>query len=349
MKTCLYTTDYPPARGGVARYLGGLVRYFQGSIDVEVASSGTRWWQAARWFVAHRDVYDQLLLSHVLPMGTAAWVAKRITRKPYVVIVHGMDIGFARRGAVKRFVAGLMLRDAAMVVANSEALEREVREAFGVTRTMVVYPCVGSEIASTSTSPNPSLLRRGNSLDPRVCFLTVARLVPRKGHLRVLEAIAKLRSDHPDLAIDYTIVGDGPERDRISAHIRDLGLAEIVRVVTDAADEQLPALYANADLFVMPVIEDALDREGFGTVYLEAALYGVPSVATNMLGVDEAVRDGETGVLVADGDVAGLADALYRLSINADRRLSLGQAAHDRAIREFVPGVQFEKLRPVIA
>lgn len=338
MKTRLYTTDYPPARGGVARYLGGLVRYFQGSVDVEVAPAGTRWWQAARWFVTHRAEYDQLLVSHVLPIGTAAWIAKWITHKPYVVIVHGMDIGFAKRNAVKRFVAGLVLRGAKSVVANSKALEREVRETFGVARSVVAYPCVREADVVPAVEHPAAAIR----------LLTVARLVPRKGHLRVLDAISKLRRDRPDLTISYTIVGDGPERGRIESRVRDLDLDDSARIVTDATDERLPTIYSNADVFVMPVIADGLDREGFGTVYLEAAAYGVPSIATKMPGVDEAVVDGETGMLVADGDAAGLADALSLLATDADLRTRLGSAAR-RRVCEFAPTAQFEKLRSVLA
>ncbi|NBS41054.1 glycosyltransferase family 1 protein [bacterium] len=358
MKTRLYTTDYPPARGGVARYLGGLVRYFQGSIGVEVAPAGTRWWQAARWFVTHRAEYDQLLVSHVLPIGTAAWMAKFVTRKPYVVIVHGMDVGFAKRNAVKRFVAGCVLRGAKLVVANSMALEREVTEAFGVERSMVVYPCVreadgapAAEHPIVPTSVGDADLRSGH-LEPcssaPIRLLTVARLVPRKGHLRVLDAIQILKARHPELRLSYEIVGDGPEHEQIASHIRDLKLQDVVRITKDMTDDRLPTAYETADIFIMPVISDALDREGFGTVYLEAALHGVPSIATWTRGVDEAVIDGKTGLLVADGHVDDLADAIYFLSTDLSLRQQLGVEARARCVREFVPSVQFEKLRYVL-
>lgn len=338
-KTLLYTSDYPPARGGVARYLFGLAEFFRDRVEVVVADERhRRWWSAAAWFVTRRSRYDRLLVSHVLPFGTAAMVAGLITRKPYVVIVHGMDVGLAKQSNVKRFVAGIVLRRATTVVVNSASLEREVRQEFWVRRPVVVYPSV----SSPSTRPEP-IAGRPNS----VRLLTVARLVSRKGHLRVLDAIRVLRDKHPDFSVSYAIVGDGPMRAAIESAVRDLGLQD-VRIVTDVSDDLLPSYYAAADALVMPVVRDPVDREGFGMVYLEAAAYGVPSIATNMPGIDEAVINEETGILVEDGDIAGLADAVYRLAADAFLRARLGEAAFRRAHEVFAPDRQFSKLNDLL-
>ena len=348
-KTRLYTTDFAPSRGGVARYLGNLKAYFSveasaedpealEGIDVDVLVPSTRWWQALGRFWRDRRDISQIVVSHVLPIGTAALAFKWMTGTPYVVIVHGMDVGLAKTRPLKRFVTGMVLRGAKVVVANSKALEREVREEFWVERTVVVYPTV-----ETRRPPlTPPAYQEGKRL------LTVARLVPRKGHLRVLDAIVLLRRDHPDLSVQYTIVGDGPFLETITRRISELGLDDCVTIVRDATDEQLPNYYASSDLFVEPVVADPVDREGFGIVYLEAALYGVPSIATNMPGVDEAVLDGITGILVKDGDIAALADAVYRLATNEEERRRLGEAAYRRTVDEFTNERQFEKLRPFL-
>jgi len=274
-----------------------------------------------------------------------------VTRKPYVVVVHGMDVGLARKNPVKRLVARSVLRRAKTVVTNTMALEREVREAFGVERTVVVYPTV------SQTPPNlPSPEGRELSVSPPdqsggvrggLCLVTVARLVPRKGHLRVLDAIARLREEHPDVSVSYAIVGDGPMRETIEARIHELNLAN-VRVMPNVTDDDLPAAYASADLLVMPVVRNDGDREGFGMVYLEAAAHCVPSVATDMPGVDEAVVDGSTGILVPDGDIAALADAVYGLATDPERRHALGGAARDRVRATFTPDVQFSKLKSIL-
>ncbi len=345
-KTRLYTTDYAPSRGGVARYLGNLAGYFSDSMEVTVLDPSTRWWQALRRFLKDRrllptlSVGSSVIVSHLLPIGTAALAFKWMTGTPYVVIAHGMDVGLARTRWLKRIVAGMVLRGAKAVVANSKALEREVRKEFGVERTVVVYPTISKHV-----SPPHREEGAGVVVARVVRLLTVARLVPRKGHLRVLDALEMVESFHPELSIHYTIVGDGPEYEEIVRSITAFGLADIVTIVRDATDAQLDDYYSSADLFVMPVIADSVDREGFGMVYLEAALHGIPSIATDMPGVDEAVLDRKTGILVKDGDIAALAFAVYRLATNEGERRRLGEAARTRAIEEFSAERQFEKLR----
>lgn len=337
----LYTIDYPPQRGGVARYLSTMAEYFGSEMDVAVPEERhRRWWTIALDLIARRSTYRTIVVSHVLPVGTGAMLAKIVTRRPYVVVVHGMDVGLAKRNALKRLVAWMVLRGAKAVVANSVALEKEVRDAFGVERTVVVYPTVAQ------TPPNLPLAgeetRRGG-----LRVLTVARLVPRKGHLRVLEALVRLRERYPDLLVTYTIVGDGPMREEIKAGANERGLTNVT-IVTDATDTDLASHYASSDVLVMPVVRDDEDREGFGMVYIEAASYGVPSIATHMPGVDEAVVNGQTGILVPDGDIAALADAVYGLASDPERRRQLGEAARRRVSETFVPDVQFSKLTPIL-
>ncbi|MEI6510525.1 MAG: glycosyltransferase family 4 protein [Candidatus Uhrbacteria bacterium] len=344
-KTRLYTTDYAPSRGGVARYLGNLAAYFSDSMEVAVLDPSTRWWQALRQFFHDRQastlgVDTTIVVSHVLPIGTAALAFKWMTGTSYVVIVHGMDIGLAKTRWAKRIVAGMVLRGAEVVVANSKALEREVKNEFGVERTVVVYPTISKHVP-------PPHREEGSGVVVAHVFrlLTVARLVPRKGHLRVLDAMSLLRRDHPDLSVQYDIVGDGPCLETIARRIAELGLDDRVTIARDVADDQLSDHYAAADIFVEPVVADSVDREGFGMVYLEAALHGVPSVATDMRGVDEAVLNGMTGLLVKDGDIAALADAVYRLAMSDEERRRLGEAAYRRAADEFTNEVQLEKLK----
>lgn len=344
-KILLYTIDFSPNRGGIARHLSALSEYFGSELKVVVPDAEhRRWWSAAMDLIQRRLTYETLLISHVLPLGTAAMLAGVCSHKPYVVLVHGMDIGLAKRNFLKRFVSGFVLRAAKCVVANSRALEREVRDSFGVRRTLVVYPCVSEKTLSLSEARSSH--RESRPFEP-VTLLTVSRLVPRKGHLRVLEAIDGLRARYPDLRIAYTIVGDGPMHAAIENDIRERALPD-VNVVMNATDEELASFYSSADIFVMPVIRDNTDREGFGTVYLEAAAYGVPSIATDMPGVDEAVIQGVTGILIPDGDGGALADAIYRLARDPAGRLELGNAARSRVVDQFTPKKQFIKLTDIM-
>jgi len=362
-KLLLLTLEFPPQIGGIAQYLDAFASSFRDSIEVVAppmagasgfdAAAGycvvrkqllwrwlwPRWKKMVLYLLWHRRLYDKVVVSHVLPMGTAAWLAKHVTRRPYIVIVHGMDVGMAKKNPWKRRVAGWVLRGAELVVTNSRALERDVQTGFDVLHTQVVYPCV----KSVDTPPCPPLGKWGDV--GVLTLLTVARLVSRKGHCRVLEALAKLKRQHQLPNVRYRIVGDGPERHAIAREIQRLGLQEIVRMEPGVSHGALAETYASSHVFVMPTVRDGADREGFGLVYIEAAQYGVPSIATDQPGVDEAVLDGKTGLLIPDGDISALAEAIHRLLTDRALREQLGAAGRERVQAEFTAEHQFSALK----
>lgn len=327
MRILLPTLELPSARGGVGRYIGAIGLKTIPEVDV------------VEWR-GHIDAegYDAVWVHHILPIGTQAWLQRLRGGKPYVVFLHGLDFDLARRNTWKRWLTRRILRGAAHVVTNSKALAKEVASFAKIVTPLVVYPCVSDEILHAAQHhPRPLLDEKGSCLR----LLTVGRLVERKGHLKVLEAI----KDMPD--VDYTIVGDGPMREEIEMKIDELGMRDRVHVRTNITDEELPAVYRSADVFVMPSTKSTTDREGFGIVYIEAALFGVPSIAVRQPGVDEAIVDGETGWLIEDSVVV-LRTLLGRLS--ADRTLSVprGQTAKARVLSEFTREAQFGKLRAIV-
>ena len=171
-------------------------------------------------------------------------------------------------------------------------------------------------------------------------LLTVARLVERKGHLKVLEALKQI----PEAA--YHIVGDGPMFGEIAKTINDLGLQERVKISRQLGDDELPNAYREADIFVMPTTKTETDREGFGIVYLEAQLFGLPVIATRHPGVDEAIRDGEGGLLI-DDSTTSLVSAIQRLKDPAVRS-KFGSRGSFWVEREFNREQQMYKLRELL-
>lgn len=340
----LITPDYPPNTGGVARYLHTLVQVL--GEDVHVVSSPAQllyahakpnWLKTIVLLWRTRHTYRSVLVSHVLPMGTAAYVASWFTRKPYGVIVHGYDVSLARTRLRKRFLMRRVLRRAAAVFANSVALSEELKTLDGVAR---VYPLLPALLLPKL--PASSIIM---PCKPWNVLLSVGRLMERKGHTRVLEALARLRAEGKAREVTYMIVGEGPWRAVIEEHIERLGLSDCVLLYGRVADEDMPRLYEEADVFVLPTVVDAIDREGFGYVYIEAALYGVPSVATQSFGVEEAVLHGKTGVLIEDGNIDQLAQTLHLLLIERDYRLALGRAAKERVYKEFDAQTRFIEVK----
>lgn len=317
----LPTPDYPPKRGGVARYCSALVSTFPEGITPLVWKSFPSYREMIRELWNRRKDFDVLLTSHVLPIGTAAFAFRLMTGKPYDVLLHGLDFDAARSVPRKRFAMRVVLFFARRVFANSKSLADEV-SAFAHRPCLVMYPCVADEFVEAADV----VVRVVKSETIRL--LTVGRLVARKGHLKVLEAMKSIPNS------TYTIVGDGPMRKEILDTIKELDLESRVTVLQHVSDGKLPEVYATHDVFVMPSTKSTDDREGFGIVALEAALFGLPVIATNQPGVDEAVIQGRTGILIND-TVADLTKAIVDLANDEPLRHRLGRNGRERVIAEF--------------
>jgi glycosyltransferase involved in cell wall biosynthesis len=150
-------------------------------------------------------------------------------------------------------------------------------------------------------------------------LLSVGRIEAYKGFDDVLGALAVLHErDVLPAAWMWVVVGGGAAEKALRRRIPD-HLVTHVRLAGRVADGVLHALYARADAFV-----HATRYEGSSLVTLEAMAHGLPVVATRAGGIPDKVADGETGFLVAPGDVAGLARALQELLQDAPRARAMG-------------------------
>jgi glycosyltransferase involved in cell wall biosynthesis len=157
-------------------------------------------------------------------------------------------------------------------------------------------------------------------------ILTVARLVPGKGHALLLEALAALREQ--GVHTETTFVGDGPEREPLERLAAELDLD--VRLAGAVGQDELPAYYEHAQLFCLPTF-----AEGLGVVLLEAMASGLPVVSARVMGVPEVVQDGETGVLVNPGRPGLLAGAIAWLADAPELRERMGRAGRRWVEDEF--------------
>jgi glycosyltransferase involved in cell wall biosynthesis len=168
--------------------------------------------------------------------------------------------------------------------------------------------------------------------------LTVARLAPQKGLEYLLGAAAML----PEAI--FVIAGDGPDRTTLVAQAETAGLADRVRFLGSRRD--IPDLLAACDVFVLPSL-----IEGLPLSVLEAMAAARPVVATRVPGNDEAVVDGETGMLVPPRDPEALAHAIRSVLSNPERAAGFGSAGRARVIADFstrrmvaAVGQQYEEL-----
>jgi phosphatidylinositol alpha-1,6-mannosyltransferase len=179
--------------------------------------------------------------------------------------------------------------------------------------------------------------------------LSVGNLVERKGHDLVLRALPQLKQRWPGLL--YVIVGDGPFRPALEALAEQLGVASSVRFAGRVDSAALPAFYRLCDVFVMPsrLRAEHHDVEGFGIVYIEAGACGKPVVGGLSGGTEDAIAEGETGLLVDPGDANALAAALARILEDPGFARTLGENARRRAAAEFTWAAFAGKLRSELA
>ncbi|WP_306481250.1 glycosyltransferase [Limnobacter sp.] len=154
-----------------------------------------------------------------------------------------------------------------------------------------------------------------------ILFVFVGRLTRDKGIAELLRAFEQVNQQFA--ACSLLVVGPDEENMEQSA-------APHPKVRFVGKTSQPEAYMAAADVFVLPSY-----REGFGTVVIEAAACGTPTVATNIYGLSDAVVDGETGLLVPVGDQNKLAEALLFLAANPEKRTLMGEAAQQRAMVQF--------------
>jgi len=169
---------------------------------------------------------------------------------------------------------------------------------------------------------------------------TVARLAQHKGHDDILDALAEHMRAHPDWKLLW--VGDGWWADRLAARIDQLGLTAQVICTGLVPPERVPGLIRAMDILCHPSY-----REGLPRTVPQALLCGVCPVAYDVDGTGEACRDGQTGRLIAPGDIAGLRDAIVTLHDDPAERRALADRGHAECVDAFDARVMVQRLEEV--
>ena len=170
--------------------------------------------------------------------------------------------------------------------------------------------------------------------DALVVGMTARLSDERKGARDFIEAAARVHTRQP--SVHFLVVGEGVLRSGLEERAGELGLGDSVTFAGWRAD--IPAALAAMDAYVMPS-----HFEGGPTSVLEAMAMGLPVVATRVGMVPEVVDDGESGLIVAPGDVPALAESMSRLVTEADLRSRLGRAARERALADFSVDLMVER------
>jgi glycosyltransferase involved in cell wall biosynthesis len=263
----------------------------------------------------------------------AAWSAGT----PRVVyFVHGLACGPAQsalswrvRFGVERLLA--IVTDAIVVMNDyDERLSIRAplaRSAAGVIR----IPAMGVDLQRHARELPPATRERlsqelglGRGVKLVLC---TARLIPEKGVVEFIEAACRICAARTDVV--FALAGTGPLDEQLEARVRAAGLEGRIHVLGWRDD--VPELTKLSDIFALP----SYFMEGLPVSVLEAMACSKPVVSTHHKGCEDAVRDGETGLLVPVKQVAPLVEALVRLLDDEMLRARMGRAGRVRAAEEY--------------
>jgi len=368
----LVTNDFPPKVGGIQIYLWELWRRLDpgsftvltassdpdaGAFDREQAERGVRIERVpAKVLVPSPSLVRRIrataarvgaglvVLDPAFPLGL---VGPRLGI-PYAVVLHGAEVAIPGRLPVSRPLLSRVIRGSALVVSAGGYPAAEARHALrGRAMPPVVEIPPGVDLDRFSPLGTDERVRARTDLGLPVegpLVVSVSRLVPRKGMDVLIDAASRLAPVFPGLTV--AIAGRGRDAERLAGRVAELGAP--VRLLGGVSDADLPRLVGAADVFAMICRNRwlGLEREGFGIVFLEAAAAGVPQVAGASGGADEAVADGETGILVRrPAEVGEATRAIARLLDNDGLRTRMGEAARRRVVASF----DYDRLAPRLA
>lgn len=190
------------------------------------------------------------------------------------------------------------------------------------------FPVIWMGVDVKRFAPDPA--RRAGRPADRFEVVSAARLNFTKGHRFFLRAMAQLRAE--GLSIYYRLAGEGPEREAIEAEIATLGLGDYVEMLGAVSEEEILHLLQSSDALALTSI---LQGEAAPVAVMEAMACGLPPICSIIGGTPDMIEDGVDGFLVAQEDIAAIADATRELASDPARCKAMGDAARATALRLF--------------
>lgn len=257
-------------------------------------------------------------------LSVIGYIIKKVSGKPVVVTIHGLDITYPNPLYQKYINLFLKRLDKHICISQ---YTNNLAEKIGIMNSTVV------PVGINFQKYQPQLRKKkaieiisktlGRDFSGKTILLTVGRLVRRKGvYWFIDEVVSKLNKN-----IVYLVIGKGKEEGRIIKLITQKHLEERVFLAGWLPDEDVLLAYKASDIFVMPNIQDQGSVEGFGIVCLEAGANQLPVIASAIEGIPDAVKNKVNGYLVEPRNPKKFAKIINSLASNTRLRLRIGKIA----------------------
>lgn len=277
--------------------------------------------------------------------GIVSFLVKKILSVKYILMTHGSEILRHRDINDRRSIMQKVFEEADSICANSQFTKELVASlGFKNPPVSVVHPPMF--VGKIEGDSNSDEINQKFCLHDKQVLLTVARLVPRKGHALVIQALARLLPSYPNLI--YVMTGSGSYEKELKYIASENKILDRVVFTGFVTDREVSLLYSRCDIYVSPSSEVDRDVEGFGIALAEASAHGKPVIAGQSGGVKDAVLDGETGLLIDKPDVEKLIDYIARLLDDKSLRDRLGRAGQKFVECELSPPAQVERFLKVL-
>ncbi|MEA3450087.1 MAG: glycosyltransferase family 4 protein [Patescibacteria group bacterium] len=341
MKILFFTLEYPPFKGGIANYYYNLVKHAPKEHEVSVLHNNDKELIGPRplkWLRAFKALKKEIkkkkphvVVGHILPLGTVVYLLSFFYNFKYSLVLHGMDIEYAKQRMCKAFLAKKILKKASVIICNSHYVA-------GITEEFL-----GEKYKNKIKTLNPGVPRlpigdfqlTNKINNNKLILLTLGRLVKRKGVDMVIKAMPEIVKEVPRL--EYYIAGVGPDEEYLKKEKEKLpeNIQEKIHFLGEVSEDEKWQYLRKCDIFIMPNREIAGDCEGFGIVFLEANLAGKPVIGGKSGGTADAILDHETGILV-DGESADeILDAVILFARDIVQRIEVGDKGMKRALSCF--------------
>jgi glycosyltransferase involved in cell wall biosynthesis len=356
MRIGLIAPQFPPAIGGMQELAFGFATELATHDDITVftlpGNVGAPGTFAVKPVLSKKDLSANLRVLDADEPNIDAWCAMDaglaplapLLSRPFFNYFHGNDLLTPGYGYPGEW--GEWLKDKPIVWRFARRVKRvgrrrlmrrslpAVREIFTNSRSTArvierTYPGHGRPVTVIPPGVAEPFFQQRDAAAARdrLRLLTVSRLTRqarRKNVEGILGALRLLKSRKPSLPFAYTIVGDGDDRERLSAMAEAFGLAPEVTFAGFVARDELLEILRRTDLFVLVPKATVYDIEGFGIVYIEASASGVPVLGSAEGGATDAIEDGTNGILIPASDPASIAAGIERFqsmrdSLQADR------------------------------
>ncbi|MFH0857401.1 MAG: glycosyltransferase family 4 protein [Candidatus Magasanikbacteria bacterium] len=371
-RTLIISLEFPPQLGGIATYVEKLAGTLDTDKIIVLAPPTEEKDHDAKYpyMVVRKDFYfpkfiwprwikllfivrklvkeyniENIHVHHILPVGYVAWYMKKFSGVKYVLFSHGTDIEMASKVKRKNKFATKVGRGAEQIIVNSESLGIRLKAKFPelAEKVTVMYPCPDTDFMIPPSVEEVEKLRSTLSLEGKKVLLSIGRLDEGKGFPYLVRYLPQILKKVPNLV--WIVVGQGPKEKLIIELIRKNNLQNIVRFIGGVPHDDLKKYYYLADIFALLTHPDITQgEEGLGLVFLEASAVGMPIIAGKSGGVEEAVLNGKTGIVVESNNETEVVEALSTLIENTELAKQLGANAKQRIQQEFDWKAQLKKI-----